>query len=152
MYEHVAVVGATGAVGRIALQLLAERNLPYQQITFLASKRSAGTQVTFRGTQHTVQELRPEAFSPGQLVIASTPDDVARDFIPYAVERGAVVVDESGYWRMDPQVPLVIPEVNPQALEQHRGIISSPNCSTTQLVVALQPLHAAAKVKRVIVS
>jgi aspartate-semialdehyde dehydrogenase len=152
VYEHVAVVGATGAVGRIVLQLLAERNLPYQQITFLASKRSAGSQVTFRGTQHTVQELRPEAFSPGQLVIASTPDEVARDFIPYAVERGAVVVDESGYWRMDPKVPLVIPEVNPQALEQHSGIISSPNCSTTQLVVALQPLHAAAKVKRVVVS
>lgn len=152
MFENLVVVGATGAVGRIVLRLLEERAFPYRTITFLASKRSAGSKVRFRGEEHTVAELRPEAFSPGQLVIASTPDDIARDFAPYAVERGAVVVDESGYWRMDPNVPLVIPEVNPDAIQTHKGIIASPNCSTTQMVVALKPLHDAGRVRRVVVS
>jgi aspartate-semialdehyde dehydrogenase len=139
-------------VGHIILQLLAERNFPFQQIKFLASKRSAGTSITFRGQQYTVEELRPESFVGVDLAIGSTPDETARDFAPWAVERGCVVVDESGYWRMDPKVPLVIPEVNPEAVEQHQGIIASPNCSTTQMVVALKPLHDAARVKRVIVS
>lgn len=152
VFENLVVVGATGAVGRIVLQLLEERNFPYQSIKFLASKRSAGSRVRFRGQDHVVEELRPESFSAGQLVIASTPDETARDFAPWAVERGAVVVDESGYWRMDPNVPLVIPEVNPDAIENHSGIISSPNCSTTQLVVALKPLHDAGRVRRVVVS
>jgi aspartate-semialdehyde dehydrogenase len=96
--------------------------------------------------------MRPEAFEGIDLVIASTPDDVAADFAPGAVKKGAIVVDESGYWRMKPNVPLVVPEVNPEAVEKHEGIISSPNCSTTQMVVALKPLHDAARVKRVIVS
>ena len=86
------------------------------------------------------------------LVISSTPDDIARDFIPDAVRRGCVVIDESGYWRMDPNVPLVIPEVNPHAVRKHKGIISSPNCSTTQMVQALKPLHDAGRVRRVVVS
>jgi aspartate-semialdehyde dehydrogenase len=85
-------------------------------------------------------------------VIASSPDDVAREFIPWARQRGAVVVDESGYWRMDPSVPLVVPEVNPEAIDKHQGLISSPNCSTTQMVVAMKPLHDAARIKRVVVS
>ncbi len=87
-----------------------------------------------------------------QLAISSTPDDVARDFIPDAVRRGCLVIDESGYWRMDPKVPLVIPEVNPEAVRRHQGIISSPNCSTTQLVQALKPLHDAGRILRVVVS
>lgn len=152
MYENLIVVGATGAVGRIVLQLLAERNFPYKNIKFLASARSAGRKIKFKDQEHTVEELRPEAFSKGDLVIASTPDETARDFCPYAVQRGAVVVDESGYWRMDPKVPLVIPEVNPHDVDKHQGIISSPNCSTTQMVVALKPLHDAGRVRRVIVS
>lgn len=152
MFENVVVVGATGAVGRIVLQLLTERNFPYKTIKFLASARSAGVKIRFKGDEHTVQELKPDAFSAGDLVIASTPDEVARDFAPWAVERGAVVVDESGYFRMNPDVPLVIPEVNPEAVDNHRGIISSPNCSTTQMVVALKPLHDAGRVKRVVVS
>jgi len=151
-FENVVVVGATGAVGRIVLQLLAERNFPYKSIKFLASARSAGSKIQFKGQEHTVQELRPDAFAAGDLVIASTPDEVARDFAPWAVERGAVVVDESGYFRMNPEVPLVIPEVNPDAVDSHQGIISSPNCSTTQMVVALKPLHDAGRVRRVIVS
>jgi aspartate-semialdehyde dehydrogenase len=96
--------------------------------------------------------MRPEVFDDVDLAIASTPDDIARDFIPQAVERGTIVVDESGYWRMDPKVPLVVPEVNPEAIQTHQGIISSPNCSTTQMVVAMKPLHDAARIRRVIVS
>lgn len=151
-FENVIVVGATGAVGRIVLQLLEERNFPYKTIKFLASARSAGMKIRFKGQEHQVQELKPDAFAAGDLVIASTPDEVARDFAPWAAERGAVVVDESGYYRMNPDVPLVIPEVNPDAVSDHKGIISSPNCSTTQMVVALKPLHDAARVRRVVVS
>lgn len=152
MFETLAVVGATGAVGAIIRNLLEERNFPCTRIKFLASKRSAGTTITFRGRDYPVEELRPEAFAGVDLAIGSTPDEVAREFVPWALERGCVVVDESGYWRMDPSVPLVIPEVNPEAALKHRGIIASPNCSTTQLVVALKPLHDAARVKRVVVS
>jgi aspartate-semialdehyde dehydrogenase len=152
VFETIAVVGATGAVGRIIRQLLEEREFPYRNIKFLASKRSAGTTISFKGQQHPVEELRPEAFDGIDLAIGSTPDDVARDFCPWAVERNCVVVDESGYWRMDPKVPLVVPEVNPEAIEEHQGIISSPNCSTTQMVVAMKPLHEAARIRRVVVS
>ena len=152
MFETIAIVGATGAVGRIIRQLLEERDFPYRRIKFLASKRSAGTTVSFKGERHPVEELTPDAFDDIDLAIGSTPDEVAMEFCPWAVERNCVVVDESGYWRMDPKVPLVIPEVNPEAIEQHQGIISSPNCSTTQLVVAMKPLHDAGRIRRVIVS
>ena len=108
--------------------------------------------IRFAGREYTVEELTPSAFDGVDLAIGSTPDEVARDFVPWAVERGCVVVDESGYWRMDPKVPLVIPEVNPEAVEHHQGIIASPNCSTTQMVVAMKPLHDAARIRRVIVS
>jgi len=152
VFKQVAVVGATGAVGRIMLQLLAERNFPAESYRFLASARSAGRSIDFLGKSWTIEELRPDAFAGCDLVIASTPDDVAAKYMPYAVEAGATVIDESGYWRMKPDVALVIPEVNPQAALDARGIIASPNCSTTQMVVALKPLHDAARVKRVIVS
>ena len=115
MFETIAIVGATGAVGGIIRNLLQERQFPYAKIKFLASKRSAGSTITFKGETHTVEELTPEAFVGVDLAIGSTPDEVARDFVPWATERGCVVVDESGYWRMDPKVPLVIPEVNPEA-------------------------------------
>ena len=152
MFDSVAVVGATGAVGSIMLRLLAERKFPYKSMRFIASARSAGKKIPFNGTEITVEELKPEVFEGIQLVIGSTPDETARDFVPWAKERGCVVVDESGYWRMDPTVPLVIPEVNAEAIRQHQGVISSPNCSTTQMVVALKPLHDFGKVKRVVVS
>lgn len=152
MFETIAIVGATGAVGRIIRQLLEQRDFPYRNIRFLASKRSAGTTIEFKGEQLPVEELRPEVFEGIDLAIGSTPDDVARDFCPWAVERGCVVVDESGYWRMDSKVPLVVPEVNPEAVESHQGIISSPNCSTTQMVVAMKPLHDAGRIRRVVVS
>jgi aspartate-semialdehyde dehydrogenase len=152
VFQKVAIVGATGAVGRIMLQLLAERNFPAKTYKFLASARSAGQSLTFLGKTWTIEELRPGAFQGCDLVVASTPDDVAAQYLPYAVEAGCTVIDESGYWRMKPDVALVIPEVNPEAALSARGIIASPNCSTTQMVVALKPLHDAARVKRVIVS
>ena len=152
MFDSIAVVGATGAVGTIIRQLLEARKFPFAKIKFLASHRSAGKIIEFAGRQITVEETKPEAFDDVDLAIASTPDDTARDFIPEAVKRGCLVIDESGYWRMDPKVPLVVPEVNPQAVKQHQGIISSPNCSTTQMVLAMKPLHEAGRIRRVVVS
>jgi aspartate-semialdehyde dehydrogenase len=152
MYDSIAVVGATGAVGRIILKLLDERNLPFKRIKFLASGRSAGKSLSFKGREYTIEELKPEAFDGVDLAIGSTPDEVARDFAPWAVERGCVVVDESGYWRMNPDVPLVIPEVNAHAIRNHKGIIASPNCSTTQMVVAMKPIHDVSRIRRVVVS
>lgn len=152
MFQNVAVVGATGAVGRIMRQLLEERSFPAGKFRFIASARSAGTKLTFNGREHVVEELTKSCFAGSDLVIASTPDEVAAEFLPSAVEAGAKVIDESGYWRMKEGVALVIPEVNPQDALNARGIIASPNCSTTQMVMALKPLHDAARVKRVIVS
>jgi aspartate-semialdehyde dehydrogenase len=152
VFETIAIVGATGAVGRLIRQMLEERDFPYRKIKFLASKRSAGTTVAFKGEQHPVEELTPDVFDGIDLAIGSTPDEVAKDFAPWAVERNCVVVDESGYWRMDPKVPLVVPEVNPEAMENHQGLISSPNCSTTQMVVAMKPLYDASRIRRVVVS
>lgn len=152
MLKSIGVVGATGAVGTIIRQLLEEREFPAEEFHFLASSRSAGSELTFNGKTYTVELLEPAAFDNIDLAIASTPDDVARDFIPEAVKRGCVVIDESGYWRMDPKVPLIIPEVNAEAIAGHQGIISSPNCSTTQMVQAMKPLHDAGKIRRVVVS
>ena len=152
MYQDLAVVGATGAVGALVRQLLVERAFPYTSIKFLASERSAGTEIEFDGRNYEVEVLRPEAFEAVDLAIASTPDEVSREFVPWAVEKGAVVVDESGAWRMQDGVPLVVPEVNPDAIRHHQGIVASPNCSTTQMVVAMKPLHDAARIRRVVVS
>lgn len=152
MFKTVAVVGATGAVGTLIRRLLEERNFQAGTFKFLASKRSAGSMLTFAGKEYTVEEMTPDSFEGVDLAIASTPDDTARDFVPEAVKRGTIVIDESGYWRMDPKVPLIIPEVNPEAIKSHQGIISSPNCSTTQMVLAMKPLHEAGKIRRVVVS
>jgi aspartate-semialdehyde dehydrogenase len=152
VFDTVAVVGATGAVGTIIREILEERKFPFKEIRFLASKRSAGTEISFAGEKYTVEELVPEVFENIDLAIASTPDDTAAEFIPWATERNCVVVDESGYWRMNPEVPLVVPEVNPDAVRGHKGVIASPNCSTTQMVLAMKPLHDAARIKRVVVS
>lgn len=149
---RLALAGATGAVGQIVRQLLEDRNFPFQSISFLASLRSAGQKIIFRGEEHCVKVLEPDAFNDIDLVIASTPDEVAAEFVPWAVQRGAVVIDESGYHRMRDDVPLVVPEVNAAAINSHQGIIASPNCSTTQMVVAMKPIHDAARIKRVIVS
>ncbi len=152
MFQSLAVVGATGAVGRIVRELLEERNFPVERVRFLASKRSAGSKLPFRGGEVTVEELTPDVFHDIDLCIGSTPDDIALQFVPWARKHGTVVVDESGAWRMDPDVPLVVPEVNSQAALEHQGVIASPNCSTTQMVVAMKPLHDFARIRRVIVS
>jgi len=152
VFETVAVVGATGAVGRIMVQLLEERDFQAREFRFLASKRSAGSTLVFKGQKYTIEELTRDAFAGVELVIASTPDDVARDYLPAAIAAGATVIDESGYFRMRPDVALVIPEINPEAALAATGMISSPNCSTTQMALALKPLHDAARVLRVIVS
>jgi len=152
VYSNLAVVGATGAVGSIVRQLLEERDFPFETIRFLASARSAGTTLTFKGQEYTVEELGPDAFAGIDLAIASTPDEIAVEFMAWAKRHKTLIVDESGYWRMDPKVPLVVPEVNPDAVDQHCGVISSPNCSTTQMVVAMKPIYDFSRIRRVVVS
>ncbi|MFM8435932.1 MAG: aspartate-semialdehyde dehydrogenase [Planctomycetia bacterium] len=152
MIDTLAVVGATGAVGRIIVTMLLDRRFPARRIKLLASARSAGRPLEIAGRSLPVEELTPDSFADVDIAIGSTPDEVAAEFVPWAVERGTVVVDESAFYRMNPDVPLVIPEVNPEALAAHKGIIASPNCSTTQMVMVMKPLHDAARVKRVIVS
>jgi aspartate-semialdehyde dehydrogenase len=150
--KHVAVVGASGAVGERMIRLLEERRFPLASIKFLASARSAGTKVRFRGEEHPILELSSGAFAGVEIVLSSTPAAVSRQWSPIAAAAGAVVVDNSSCFRMDPDVPLVVPEVNPHDIPKHRGIIANPNCSTIQLVVALKPLHDAVRVRRVVVS
>ncbi len=152
MFETVAVVGATGAVGTIILELLETRNFPAKKFRLLASARSAGKQITLAGQTITIEELTHDCFDGIDLLIASTPDDTAAEFLPSAVKVGAKVIDESGYWRMNPDVALVVPEINPAAALNAKGIIASPNCSTTQMVLAMKPLHDAARIRRVVVS
>ncbi|HET6425942.1 MAG TPA: aspartate-semialdehyde dehydrogenase [Planctomycetaceae bacterium] len=152
MFRSMAVVGATGAVGRIALELLEERPELARNYKFLASARSVGKTIRFKGREYPLELLDHNAFTGIELVLASTPDEVAAEFLPSALASGCKVIDESGYFRMRPNVALVIPEINPQDALNATGIISSPNCSTTQMVMALKPLHDAAKVKRVVVS
>jgi aspartate-semialdehyde dehydrogenase len=149
----VAVVGATGAVGEIMRQVLTEHKFPLRAIKFLASERSVGKAIEFQGKTYKVEEIRPEAFAGVDIVLSSTPASISRDYSPIAAKAGAVVVDNSSAWRMDPEVPLVVPEVNAHTL-QHlpKGIIANPNCSTIQMVVALKPLHDLARIKRVVVS
>jgi aspartate-semialdehyde dehydrogenase len=149
----VAVVGATGAVGELMRQVLVERDFPARAVKFLASAKSAGKTVEFRGRTYPVEPLRPEAFQGVDIVLSSTPASVSREFSPIAAAAGAIVVDNSSAWRMDPDVPLVVPEVNAYALADiPKGIVANPNCSTIQMVVALKPLHDLARINRVVVS
>ena len=150
--KHVAVIGASGAVGERMIRLLEERNFPVASIKFLASDRSFGKSLTFRGESHPIQKLSPEVFSGVDIALSSTPASISRIWSPVAAAAGAVVIDNSSAFRMEPDVPLVVPEVNPQDILKHRGIIANPNCSTIQMVVALKPLHDAARVRRIVVS
>jgi aspartate-semialdehyde dehydrogenase len=148
----VAVVGATGAVGGEMIEVLDERKFPVEALVPLASPRSAGGSITFRGEELEVKELTKDSFSGVDLALFSAGSDVSKEYAPIAVQTGTVVIDNSSAWRMDPQVPLVVPEVNPDALAGHRGLIANPNCSTIQMVVALKPLHDRVKIKRVVVT
>ncbi len=150
--KRVAVVGASGAVGNVMVRLLEERDFPLSSIKFLASERSAGRTLSFRGREYTVEPISEAAFADVDIVLSSTPASVSKQWSPIAAKAGAVVVDNSSAWRMDPEVPLVVPEVNPGDITKHKGIIANPNCSTIQMVVALKPLHDAFRIKRVIVS
>jgi aspartate-semialdehyde dehydrogenase len=150
---RLAVVGATGAVGDLMLKVLEERKFPVRSIKFLASERSTGKTVTFRGQIYVIEPIRPEAFAGLDIVLSSTPASISREFSPIAAKAGAIVVDNSSAWRMDPDVPLVVPEVNPHDLDRiPKGIVANPNCVAIPLTVALKPLHVAAGVKRVVVS
>ena len=152
MSYDVAVVGATGAVGRVMLEILAERDFPVGELRLLASSRSAGKKIDYRGESLTVQELRSDSFAGIDLVLSSAGGSLSRQYAPAAVEAGAVVVDNTSAFRMDPEVPLVVPEVNRGDLGAHKGIVANPNCSTIIMVVPLWPLHRAHRVRRVIVS
>ncbi len=149
---HVAVAGATGAVGREILAILEARNFPVGDLRLLASARSAGTTLSFRGSEHPVEEMREDSFRGIDIALFSAGAERSKTFAPIAVESGAVVVDNSSAFRMDPDVPLIVPEVNTPALADHRGIIANPNCSTIQMVVALKPLHDVARVRRIVVT
>jgi len=148
----VAVVGATGAVGREMLDTLVRREFPHAEVRALASSRSAGSTVEFGARKLTVQELTEDSFKGVDLALFSAGGSTSEKFAPCAVKSGCVVVDNSSAWRMDPKVPLVVPEVNPDDLSWHTGIIANPNCSTIQMVVALKPLHDIAPIKRVVVA
>jgi aspartate-semialdehyde dehydrogenase len=147
----VAVAGATGAVGREMLKVLEQRDFPAEVVPF-ASARSAGSTVPFKGAELTVRELKEDSFKGFDIALFSAGGSTSEKFAPLAAKSGCVVVDNSSAWRMDPACPLVVPEVNAHDLDWHKGIIANPNCSTIQMVVALKPLHDAARIKRVIVS
>jgi aspartate-semialdehyde dehydrogenase len=148
----VAVVGATGAVGREMVEILEERKFPVGELRLLASERSAGEAIAYCGKELAVDLLTDGALGGLDFALFSAGADVSRRFAPVAVQQGAIVIDNSSAFRMEPNVPLVVPEVNPAALGRHKGLIANPNCSTIQMVVALKPLHDAAKINRIVVT
>ncbi len=148
----VAVVGATGAVGNMMIKVLEERDFPVENLTLLASERSRGKKLVYRGQELEVQVLSEDSFKPLELALFSAGASVSRKFAPVAAADGCVVVDNSSAFRMDPETPLVVPEVNPDDVEKHKGIIANPNCSTIQMVVALKPIYDRAGIKRIVVS
>ena len=145
------MVGATGAVGREFLRILEQRAFPVNHLKLLASRRSAGTRISVAGQEYEVQETNDESFRNIDFAFISAGSSVSRRFVPVAVNSGAVAVDKSSAYRMDPEVPLVIPEVNGRDVEEHTGVIATPNCSTIQMVMALHPLHRVNPIRRVIV-
>ncbi len=151
---NVAIVGATGAVGKEMIRVLEERNFPVKSLRLLASERSEGDFLEFQGEDLMVQRLCKESFQGIDIALFSAGGALSEEFCPVAVEAGAVCIDNSSAWRMDAEVPLVVPEVNPEALAGYRskGIVANPNCSTIQMLVALKPLHDEARIRRIVVS
>ena len=152
MSVNVAIVGATGAVGQEFLSVLAERDFPIKSIKFLASARSAGKTIEFKGKSHTVEELKHASFKDVKVAFFSAGGSISKEFAPSAVKAGAVVVDNTSAFRMKDGVPLVVPEVNPEQIHKHNGLIANPNCSTIIMNVPVWPLHKVNRVKRIIVS
>ncbi|WP_425060917.1 Aspartate-semialdehyde dehydrogenase [Sporomusa carbonis] len=148
---NVAILGATGAVGQEFLKLIEERNFPFNELKLLASERSAGKTIEFMGKSYIVEAAKPESFNDVQIALFAG-GSASKTLAPEAVKRGAVVIDNSSAFRMDPQVPLIVPEVNPEAIKTHKGIIANPNCSTIIMVMALKPIYDAVKIKRIVVS
>ncbi len=148
----VAVVGATGAVGEEMVSILEERDFPVEELHLFASERSEGKKMDFKGQSITVKTLKEDSFKGIDIALFSAGAERSKKWAPVAANSGCVVVDNSSAWRMDPEVPLVVPEVNPDDLKWHKGIIANPNCSTIQMVVPLKPLHDAARIKRIVVS
>ena len=149
----IAVVGATGMVGRTFLKVLEEYKLPAESYTLFASAKSAGSQIDFMGEKYTVQELNEHSFDDGfDIALFSAGGSTSEKFAPIAAEHGCLVIDNSSAWRMNKDVPLVVPEVNPEAIKENKGIIANPNCSTIQAMVAIKPLHDKYKVKRIVYS
>lgn len=152
MSRHVAIVGATGAVGVEMIQCLERRGFAAGKLTLLASARSAGKKLRFKGEDVVIQELTPDSFAGVDIALFSAGGGISRDFAPHAVKAGAVVVDNSSFFRMDPNVPLIVPEINPEDAKQHQGILANPNCTTAITLMALYPLHKAFGVTRVFAS
>ncbi|MDB6004690.1 MAG: aspartate-semialdehyde dehydrogenase [Prosthecobacter sp.] len=150
--KNVAIVGATGAVGAEMIRCLEERKFPVGQLTLLASARSAGKKLKFKGEDITIQELTEDSFKGIDIALFSAGGGISRDFAPHAVKAGAVVVDNSSFFRQDPSVPLVVPEINAADVKSHKGIIANPNCTTAISLMALYPLHQAFGVKRIFAS
>ena len=148
----VAVVGATGAVGQEMLRVLGQRDFPIEEVRLLASERSVGQTLQFRGRDEPVRLLEESAFEGIQIALFSAGGSVSKEFVPAAVKAGAIAVDNTSAFRMDPGIPLVVPEVNPDAIRAQQGIIANPNCSTIQMVVALKPLHDRSPIRRIVVS
>jgi aspartate-semialdehyde dehydrogenase len=149
---NVAVVGATGAVGEEMLRILEERSFPVRNLRVIASERSEGRVLKFCGENLKVERLSSASFRGVEIALFSAGAEISKEFSPQAVEKGSVVVDNSSAFRMESKVPLVVPEVNPHALNHHQGIIANPNCSTIQLVVAINPLHQITRIKRLVIS
>jgi aspartate-semialdehyde dehydrogenase len=149
---RVGVLGASGVVGREMLKCLTERGFPYSKVKALASSRSAGTKVEFENTEILVEQVGPNSFDDLDIAIFSAGSKASAEYAPLAAKAGCPVIDNSSNWRMDPRVPLIIPEVNPGALRKHKGIIANPNCSTIQMLVALKPVYDAVGIKRIIVA
>ena len=148
----VAVVGATGAVGLEMINILEQRNFPLRELHLVASERSAGKTLRFRGKDLAIEVLSSFSFKGIDLVLSSPGASVSKGYVPGAVSEGAVVIDNTSAFRMEPDVPLVVPEVNPEKISEHRGIIANPNCSTIQLVVALKPIHNISRIRRIVIS
>jgi aspartate-semialdehyde dehydrogenase len=149
---NVAVAGATGAVGEVMIRILQERNFPLRSLRLLASERSEGKELEFKGEKIKVEKMTPDSFKGVQIALFSAGASRSKEFCPEAVKAGAVVIDNSSAFRMEPDVPLVVPEVNPEEIGKHQGIIANPNCTTIVTVVPLKPLHDFAKIKRMVVS